>query len=233
MDIFDDPIKAYQDITGKANKDADCEMCLSAYADAVAASKADTPRFKHVESQYIKALRNGWMVEIAEPSRIRDAGTLVGLNGIDKPGSIVTLMDGSSFRRHEDAIVVFTDNVGYVSCKPMDNAVIRRLSFIIDSSKLSKKELFERTKYNTGFSNPDMLNQMYKIFSEIERYCHDNDISSGSVSPTEFEMWALFVKGDGYSNLRDSCIDCVISKATDDPDIQKEIKSTCLDRFLS
>ena len=233
MDIFDDPVESYKIITGKEDKNATCETCLAAYADAVAAAKADAPRFRHVESQYVKALRNGWMVEIAEPSRIRDAGTLVGLNGVDKPGSIVTLVDGSSFRRHEDAIVVFTDNVGYVSCRPMDNAVIRRLSFIIDSSKLSKKELFERTKYNTGFDNRDVLETMYKVFTEIERYCHDNDVTGGSVSPTEFEMWALFVKGDGYSNLRENCIDCVVSKATDDPDIQNEIKSACLDRYLT
>lgn len=233
IDIFDDPVEAYKNITGEENNSATCDMCLEAYANALAAAKSDAPRFRHVESQYVRALRNGWMVEIAEPSRIRDAGTLVGLNGVDKPGAIVDLMDGSSFRRHEDAIVVFTDNVGYVSCRPMDNAVIRRLSFIIDSSKLSKKELFSRTKYNTGFSKRDMLEKMYTVFSSIEKYCQENDITGGSVSPTEFEMWALFVKGDDYANLRENCIDCVVSKATDDPDLQKEIISACVDRFLT
>lgn len=231
MDIFDDPVESYAAITGEKNENADCDMCLKAYAKAMAAAQSDTPRFKHVESPYVKALRNGWMVEIAEPSRIRDSGTLVGLNGVDKPGSVVTLMDGSSFKRHPDAIVVFTDNVGYISCRPIDNAVIRRLSFIIDSKKLSKKELFARTKYNTGFEEDKMLDRMYDVFAAIETYCHDNDITSGSVSPTEFEMWALFVKGDEYGNLRDNCIDAVVSKATDDADLQQEIIASCVDRF--
>lgn len=80
-EISADPVTAYQMLTGIENDDATCDMCLKAYADAAVARAGNgAARFKHVESNFVKALTRGYIVEIQEISRIKDAGVLVGLN---------------------------------------------------------------------------------------------------------------------------------------------------------
>ena len=68
--------------------------------------------------------------------------------------------------------------------------------------------------YNTDFPDSSMLDQMYDVWSAIQEYCQEHDISDGTVSVTELEMWALAVKVDNMSNIKDYCRDCVVAKAT-------------------
>ena len=110
-EIANDPETAYYKLTGEEKENATPDMCLTAYAAAVNQG-GNTPRFRHVESNFIKALANGYICEVQEASRIKDAGVLVGLNEYDRPGSVIPLVDGSDVRRAPDALVVYTDNVG-------------------------------------------------------------------------------------------------------------------------
>lgn len=225
-DIELDPCGAYEILTGVYDEDATCQMCLEEYGKAVAA-RSGTPRFKFVESNYVKALTRGYLCEVQEASRIRNSGVLVGLNEFDRPGSVIPLLDGSYQKRHAQAIVVFTDNTGYASCRPIDPSVIRRMSFVLDSSALPKEELFHRVQYNTGCTDESLLEQMYRVFQKIEQYCADNDLrDEASLSATEFEMWVRCVLLDGMDTMQDSVQECVISKVTSDPERQMEIMDT-------
>jgi len=85
---------------------------LEAQIDGKVEKKEHKPGFKHVMSNYIKAMINGYIIEIQEPSRIRDSGVLVGLNEYDRAGAVIHLMNGGIGKRHEDAICIMTDNVG-------------------------------------------------------------------------------------------------------------------------
>ena len=49
---------------------------------------SDKNLVKVVNSELIKGLKNGWIVEVTEPSRLRNQGVLVGLNNFDKAGNI-------------------------------------------------------------------------------------------------------------------------------------------------
>ena len=233
-EIAMDPATAYFTMTGEENEDADCQACLDAYARIVASQSGTTDRlFKQVKSPYVEALEHGYIVEIQEISRIKDSGVLVGLNEYDRPGSIIPLVDGGTVTRHPNAIVVYTDNVGYVSCRPVDPSVLRRMAFIIDSYQMSKEDALDRVVYNTGFSDKAMLNQMYEVWDKIHSHCADKDITEGTVSLTELEMWCQCVIADGYSNLRENCIDCVVAKATSVPEEQAEIISAVVDLTLT
>ncbi len=221
-----DPVSAYEMLTGIRNEDATCQMCLEAYGKAAAGSSS-TPRFKFVESNYVKALTRGYICEIQEASRIRNAGTLVGLNEYDRPGSIIPLIDGTFKKRHPNAIVVISDNKGYASCRPVDPSVLRRMALIIDSDDLPKEELFARVQYNTGCTDMAMINRMYKVYEKIIAYCQENDLmDEGSVSATEFEMWVQCVMLDGPDSMEETVLECVVNKATSDTDHQKKIRDT-------
>lgn len=230
-EIAADPASAYFKLTGVEDEDATCQMALEAYGKA-AASNGSVARYKFVESNYVKALEHSYIVEVQEISRIRDAGVLVGLNEYDRAGAMIPLVDGRFVRRHPDAMVVYTDNVGYASCRPVDPSVIRRCAFVIDSYELTKETLLARVRYNTGFPDKDLLEKMYTVWLAISKHCKENDITEGSISATELEMWAQSVQVDGMSNVRENCRCCVVSKATSVVEEQEEIMGSVVDLYL-
>ena len=62
--------------------------------------------YTYVETDFIKALKNGYVAEIQEPSTILQPGVLVGLNSLLEQEGTITLPTGEVIRRHPDAVVV-------------------------------------------------------------------------------------------------------------------------------
>lgn len=118
------------------------------------------------------------------------------------------------------------------SCRPVDPSVIRRCAFVIDSYELTKETLLARVRYNTGFPDKDLLEKMYTVWLAISKHCKENDITEGSISATELEMWAQSVQVDGMSNVRENCRCCVVSKATSVVEEQEEIMGSVVDLYL-
>lgn len=52
--------------------------------------------YTYVETDFIKALKNGYLVEIQEPSTILQPGVLVGLNSLLEQSGTITLPTGGS-----------------------------------------------------------------------------------------------------------------------------------------
>lgn len=218
-----DPEMAYEMLTGTRDENATEDMCLKAYGEAVAKRNSSSPHFVHVMSNYVKALTKGYIVEVQEVSRIKDAGVLVGLNEYDRPNSVIPLLDGSYTRRNENAICIFTDNVGYNSCRPVDPSVLRRMSFIIDSYELPKEMVIDRIKYNTGFDDDEIIEDCYNLWNDFSQYCQEHDITQGAVSVTELEMLVMTIKYDGISNILENITDTLVSKATSDYEERQEL----------
>lgn len=202
---------------------------LQAAVDAgpVSEQKEKKPEFVHVVSNYVKAMVNGYIVEIQEASRIRDSGVLVGLNEFNRPGAVIPLMNGATARRHKDAICITTDNVGYASCRPIDPSVLRRQGFIIDSVDLTKEQLLERVKWNTHCTDQPLLDTAYTYWNAVKEYCEQNSITEGSVSPMELERFVQALMYDGMDCLDIDLDDCVISKATSSIEDQRGIRTAC------
>lgn len=193
------------------------------------AGKSSGTEFVHVIAPYLKAMANGYMIEIQEASRIRDAGVLVGLNEFDRPGALISLMNGATVRRHKDAICFITDNVGYESCRPIDPSVIRRMGMVIDSFDLPKNLLFERIMRNTGITNATLLDKCHKLWLCAKEFCEQNAITDGSISPMELERFVQAVSLEGLEAMTTTALDdCVISKASSDLENQRDIRSACL-----
>lgn len=231
-DMYLDPTSAYQQLTGIEKDDVTPQDCLDEVYKRAARSNG-TARFKHVESNYVKALSKGYIIELSEVSRIREPGVLVGLDDFDQPGAIIPLVDGGYVRRHRDAIVFMTDNVGYVSCRPVDPAVLRRMAFILDTDNLPKAKVIERIRANTGFKDTATLNLMYKTWNAVAAYCEKQEINEGSVSIPELERWVQMVMIEGIDTLYENCVRCVVNKATSVREEQSELKTAVLDLHLA
>lgn len=230
-DIANDPETAYQMMTGEWKKDVTCEECLKAYGQLYASRSNNGPRFKLVESDYVKALSKGWIIELQEPSVIMNGGVLTGLNEFDHIGSVIPMPDGSYRKRHKDAVVIYTDNVTYEGCRPLNQSVIRRNFMAFDLYKMSKADVINRIKYNTKYKEQKVLEEMYKVWLSIQKYCQENAITDGSVSIVELENWALAMRITG--DFKGSCRRTVISKANAYPDEQEMIVASCLDTAAS
>lgn len=190
-----------------------------------APKQENTHRFIHVLSAYMKALINGYLCEIQEPSRIRDSGVLVGINEYDRAGAVIHLMSGAMAKRHKDALVIMTDNVGYASCRLIDPSVLRRFGMIIDSNELPEQLVRERARRNTGCTDSKLQDRCYEVWSKVKEYCDTNSITDGSVSPTEYECMLQAMMLDGDDAFETNLKDCIISKATCDPENQQAILS--------
>lgn len=232
-EIAYDPESAYEKLTGEYVEGITPQQCLDAFAEAMQAAgrEGSNSRYKIVEANFIKALAKGYICEIQEVSRIRDPGVLVGLNEYDHPGAFIPLVDGRFVQRHPNALVFYTDNVGYASCRPIDPSVLRRMAYIIDSYDMPKEKVIERVVYNTGFDDLDMLDKMYDLWNAIDEHCKNREITEGCVSVTELEMWCQTVMAEGktYQSLREACIRCVVAKATSVKSEQDELISSVVD----
>lgn len=186
---------------------------------------SNKPEFEHVASNYVKALVNGYLIEVQEPSRIRDQGVLVGLNELDHAGAIITMMDGHDEVRHPRAIQIATDNVGYSTCHQYDPSYIRRQALIIDSCELTKEQLFDRIKWNTHCTDKKLMNKAYTVWCKVKEYCEDNAIEDGCVTATELERLVQAVMYDGPDSFETNLNDCLISKATRSVEDQQAIRA--------
>ncbi len=224
-----DPDGAYEKLTGEFRQGISPDDVMKAYFKK--ASSGTTSKFKLVESNYIKALERGYMLEVQEFSRIKESGVLAGLNEYDRPGARIPKVDGTFTTRHKNAVVVFSDNIGYVSCRPVDPSFVRRAARVFTSRQVPKESAIERILYNTGFSDKDLLEKMYGVWEELVLCCKDQDIDDGVISINELELWAQSVKADGYRNVVANAIDCVINKATSDEEAAEELTSVLLVHF--
>ena len=133
-DMDYDPSGVYQALTGTENSAATSQDCMRIVLDKVTekvralskrdeASKSSGQTYSYVETDFIKALKNGYVIEIQEPSTIVQPGVLVGLNSLLEQSGTITLPTGEMIERHPDAVVVVTTNTSYEGCRGMNQSV--------------------------------------------------------------------------------------------------------------
>ena len=140
-DMDYDPAGVYQALTGVENQAATAQDCMALVLEKVtekvrqlSATPAETSSqtYTYVETDFIKALKNGYVAEIQEPSTILQPGVLVGLNSLLEQEGTITLPTGEVIRRHPDAVVVVTTNVSYEGCRALNQSVVDRMSLVKD-----------------------------------------------------------------------------------------------------
>ena len=178
-------------------------------------------KVKYVESNFIRAVKNGYLVEVQEPYVIARQGVLTSLNGLLDDGQEAVLSTGEIVRRHPDSVVIFTTNVDYVACKRPNQSVLRRMDAIFDILQPSSDVLCSRIASVTGFRDTAVLKKMISVRSKISQYLQKEDLTDGICGVTELIGWveAYMVTGDIFSSAE--CT--IISKATDNLDAQQTI----------
>lgn len=234
-DIQMDPPSAYKKLTGNYDETiTDAEVydklleVMAQDAKALMEDNASGQRFRYVETPLITAIRNGYVIEIQEPTVIANPGVLVGLNALLDRCAGVTLTTGEVIHRHPDTVVVVTTNNNYAGCRDMNQSVISRMNLIMDMDEPDVDTLTERTMKVTGCTDKSAVADMAASIQEISERCRETMITDGSCGVRELISWVQSFMVCG--NIMEAAKYTVLSSVSSDPENRADILSSCLEQ---
>lgn len=186
-------------------------------------------KIRFIESNFISAIKNGWVVEIQEPYVIAKQGVLTALNGLLDDSNGITLSTGEYVERHPDTVVVLTTNVDYVGCRQPNQSVLRRMNGIYDIEMPTAIEIKKRVKSVTKFNNDSLLDEIVDVFFKINEALSAEDCTDGVCTVTELIDWVSTIMIT--KSVTESALSTIISKATHDKDMQLSISNLISAKF--
>ena len=241
-DMDYDPAGVYQALTGVENLAATVQDCMSVVLEKVtekvqALSKRAENRqssgqnYTYVETDFVKALKHGYLVEVQEPSTIIQPGVLVGLNSLLEQEGSITLPTGEIIRRHPDTVVIVTTNVSYEGCRSMNQSVVDRMSLVKDIELPEPEVMVQRAMAVTGCADEYLVSQMVQVVNDMVDYCRKNSITDGACGMRSLIDWVISaeISGDPYLSAKYT----VISKATADEEDREALITTILDPMFA
>ena len=241
-DMDYDPAGVYQALTGVENLAATVQDCMSVVLEKVtekvqALSKRAENRqssgqnYTYVETDFVKALKHGYLVEVQEPSTIIQPGVLVGLNSLLEQEGSITLPTGEIIRRHPDTVVIVTTNVSYEGCRQMNQSVVDRMSLVKDIELPEPEVMVQRAMAVTGCADEYLVSQMVQVVNDMADYCRKNSLTDGACGMRSLIDWVISaeISGDPYLSAKYT----VISKATADEEDREALITTILDPMFA
>lgn len=241
-DMDYDPAGVYQALTGVENLAATVQDCMSVVLEKVtekvqALSKRAENRqssgqnYTYVETDFVKALKHGYLVEVQEPSTIIQPGVLVGLNSLLEQEGSITLPTGEIIHRHPDTVVIVTTNVSYEGCRSMNQSVVDRMSLVKDIELPEPEVMVQRAMAVTGCADEYLVSQMVQVVNDMADYCRKNSITDGACGMRSLIDWVISaeISGDPYLSAKYT----VISKATADEEDREALITTILDPMFA
>ena len=241
-DMDYDPSGVYFALTGIENMEATAQDCMGVVLEKVTEKVArlsstvereDSPgqTYRYVETDFIKALRYGYLLEIQEPTTIMQPGVLVGLNSLLEQSGSITLPTGEVINRHPDAVVVVTTNISYEGCRGMNQSVIDRMSLVKDIDLPTPEVMVQRAMSVTGATDEYQISQMVDVVNNMAEYCRKNSITDGTCGMRSLIDWIISseITGDIYESAQYT----IISKATADEKDREELNSAVLEPIFA
>ena len=241
-DMDYDPAGVYMALTGVENAAATSQDCMSIVLDRVTEKVRELSKtvkdknssgqtYRYVETDFVKALKHGYVIEIQEPSTIVQPGVLVGLNSLLEQSGSITLPTGEVIQRHPDAVVVVTTNTSYEGCRGMNQSVLDRMSLVRDVELPSPEVMAQRAMSVTGATDEYGVSKMVQVVNDLAEYCRKNSITDGSYGMRSLIDWIISseITGDVY----ESALYTIISKATADELDREALISTVLEPIFA
>ena len=241
-DMDYDPAGVFHRLTGVENEDASSRDCMAVVMDMVTekikaltkpAEKESTSgqTYTYVETDFIKALKNGYLVELQEPTVITQPGVLVGLNSLLEQTGSITLPTGEIIQRHPDTVIVVTTNITYEGCRSLNQSVVDRMSLVEDIELPSPEVMAQRAMAVTGATDEYQVSQMVQVVNDMAEYMRKNGITDGTCGMRSLIDWitSTEITGDPYR----SGLCTILSKATSDEEDRETLKTTILEPIFA
>ncbi|MCY9664607.1 MoxR family ATPase [Paenibacillus alginolyticus] len=180
-------------------------------------TKDEVVEYRFYPSEIVRAYQNGYLLEIQEPTVIRDAAVLMALNSaLELDGSIN--LPTEIIRRHPDFIAVITTNRSYAGTRPLNEALRDRVQHTEKMDLPTKEIMIERAMSKTGYRDEKVLDILADIIIILDKTARANAIK-GVAGMRSYFYWADAV-AEGAS-AKESLYHKVIYKITTD---SEEIK---------
>ncbi len=174
----------------------------------------DSVEYKFYPSEIVRAFQNGYILEIQEPTVVRDAAVLMALNSALEPGGTINLPT-EIIHRHSDFIAVITTNRGYNGCRPLNEALRDRVQHAEKMELPSRQVMVERAMAKTGYGNQQILAAMADVIILLDQSARANAIR-GVAGMRSYFYWVDAVAN--RADVRESLYNKVIYKVTTDPE---------------
>lgn len=224
-EMFYDPSGTYSQLTGEEPPDDLDAFDVIARADdlvsqtidrllkAMTASRNGEVAYKYVPSELVRAIKNGWLLEIQEPALIKNAGVLGMLNDVLEGGSLALPLE--VVHRHPDCVIVFTSNRDYAGCHAIEESVRDRCSHMEKMDTPDVSTMVARTMAVTEFDDVKVVTEMADAMMVLTDSASSNAIR-GVAGMRSLFNWAIAVKsGDP---IEEAVLYKVIYKMTTDDD---------------
>ena len=165
-------------------------------------------------SEIVRAFENGYLLEIQEPTVIRDAAVLMALNSALEPDGTINLPT-RIIKRHPDFIAVITTNRGYNGTRLLNEALRDRIQHVEKMDLPSIKVMIERAIAKTEFKDEQVLELLANVIVILDETARANAIK-GVAGMRSYFFWV-----DSVANgidIIESLYQKVIYKITTDSD---------------
>lgn len=143
--------------------------------------------YQYYPSEIVRAYENGWLLEIQEPTVIRDAAVLMALNSaLELDGSIN--LPTRTVHRHPDFIAVITTNRGYNGCRPLNEALRDRVQHSEKMDLPPIEVMIKCAMEKTGFRDTDVLRTCAEVIILLDQTAKANAIK-GVAGMRSYFFW--------------------------------------------
>jgi len=174
----------------------------------------DNVEYRFYPSEIVRAFQNGYLLEIQEPTVVRDAAVLMALNSALEPEGTINLPT-EIIHRHPDFIAVITTNRGYNGCRPLNEALRDRVQHAEKMELPALEVMLERAVAKTGYTNQEVLTVLARVIILLDNTAKANAIK-GVAGMRSYFYWADAVASG--AEVVEAMYNKVIYKITTDPD---------------
>ncbi|HAX1022934.1 TPA: AAA domain-containing protein [Enterococcus faecium] len=160
-------------------------------AELVLRIEADYPdaiHYSYYPSEIVRAIEKGYLLEIQEPTVIRDASVLVALNSALEPNGMLNLPTGI-IRRHPDCVIVITTNRNYQGNRPLNESLRDRMQHAEKMDLPALEVMAERAMAKTMIQKQELLLKMAEIIRLLDETAKANAIK-GVAGMRSYFYWA-------------------------------------------
>lgn len=181
-------------------------------------------QYKFYPSEIVRALEKGYLLEIQEPTVIRDASVLVALNSALEANGMLNIPTGI-IQRHPDCVIVVTTNRNYQGNRPLNESLRDRMQHAEKMDLPPLEVMVERGIAKTGCEDLTAMTIMARIIRLLEETAKANAIK-GVAGMRSYFYWVNTLKQG--QPPQEAIYPKVLYKLTTDPD-ELQILESALD----
>lgn len=177
-------------------------------------NQESTIHYKYYPSEIVRAIEKGYLLEIQEPTVIRDASVLVALNSALETNGLLNLPTGV-IKRHPDCIIIITTNRNYQGNRPLNESLRDRMQHAEKMDLPELSVMVERAISKTQVNEPILLLKMAEVIRLLDETAKANAIK-GVAGMRSYFYWVNTMKQT--QDIFVSLYPKVLYKLTTDPD---------------